>query len=297
MDMRALQIMTEAVAAGMRGEDLGPPVPAEESYPDAWTDEHILKHSTEEQMRSAKAHWWRAPPGPPPEVDPPVRLMMYVSAERMKELKDEASKDLPEGCPFVSTLDALTARIQQVFGNMPLRGSPPPPIRMSQSINVRIGKRLTDPANPDVDLLPSPDVLGNWVHCFPCPPVNVEAMSLGQLAGAFRMQLLNIGPLWHEETRALKKMSAEGDISGALLPGVSPSVQEFVNFTSWQWDASKLSFGGPEPLRQLFFFPGFPLRNAVALNFPMTHEPKGSKAVLFFVSPEVAQQLKQALPL
>eukprot|EP00955_Chlamydomonas_euryale_P109854 365961-Chlamydomonas_euryale.AAC.12 len=36
------------------------------------------------------------------------------------------------------------------------------------------------------------------VHCFPCPPVNVEAMSLGQLAGAFRMQLLNIGPLWHE---------------------------------------------------------------------------------------------------
>eukprot|EP00955_Chlamydomonas_euryale_P109852 365961-Chlamydomonas_euryale.AAC.10 len=50
----------------------------------AWTDEHILKHSTEEQMRSAKAHWWRAPPGPPPEVDPPVRLMMYVSAERMK---------------------------------------------------------------------------------------------------------------------------------------------------------------------------------------------------------------------
>eukprot|EP00955_Chlamydomonas_euryale_P109851 365961-Chlamydomonas_euryale.AAC.9 len=34
MDMRALQIMTEAVAAGMRGEDLGPPVPAEESYPE-----------------------------------------------------------------------------------------------------------------------------------------------------------------------------------------------------------------------------------------------------------------------
>eukprot|EP00955_Chlamydomonas_euryale_P109853 365961-Chlamydomonas_euryale.AAC.11 len=97
-------------------------------------------------------------------IHPAAAQAWYIQGEdsTIRELKDEASKDLPEGCPFVSTLDALTARIQQVFGNMPLRGSPPPPIRMSQSINVRIGKRLTDPANPDVDLLPSPDVLGNW---------------------------------------------------------------------------------------------------------------------------------------
>ena len=62
---------------------------------------------------------------PPPEVmaaliPPLVKLMVLVSEQRLAQLKEEASRTLPPGTPFVSTNDALIARLWQV--GLPGRG-------------------------------------------------------------------------------------------------------------------------------------------------------------------------------
>lgn len=63
---------------------------------------------------------------PPPEamaalIPPLVKLMVLVSEQRLAQLKEEASRTLPPGMTFVSTNDALVARLWQVGLHMLLR--------------------------------------------------------------------------------------------------------------------------------------------------------------------------------
>ena len=181
------------------------------------------------------------PPPPPPKTSRQVKLMAFVSKERLQHLKREAEASIPSSppggggiAPFVSTNDALVARLIQVLGRLDARGVPTGRAMcatLAVDLRPRLKREPIDAAaaataagsasvggpigisdgrsQPDGSLFLDMRTMGNWSTPVKTASMDPLASTLGQLATAVRASITSAPDQGAWDLRALDEMATK----------------------------------------------------------------------------------------
>eukprot|EP00798_Chlamydomonas_sp_ICE-L_P013342 gene13342-19183_t len=226
--------------------------------------------------------------GPPPPLPPLDMATFFVSAKRVKELKQEASKSLPPGTEFISSNDAVMARMTQIVGTLPSRGADGafPPIVNQFPVNVR--GRLTDPRDPS-QLLLTPTHVGNHVVCSLSSPICPVTASLGEIAASLRSAVNS------SAMGALDEYKMMHDLADThfFVPTISPhNVDESTGFSQWDWSHEMLALQGQALVHYLGWVPNLPLRNCFVVHQSFANNQPGL-LLTAYSTPELVKEIKE----
>eukprot|EP00798_Chlamydomonas_sp_ICE-L_P024850 gene24850-10508_t len=226
--------------------------------------------------------------GPPPPLPLLDMATFFVSAKRVKELKQEASKSLPPGTEFISSNDAVAARMTQIVGTLPSRGADgafPPIINL---FPVYVRGRLTDPRDPS-QLLLTPTHVGNHVLASLSSPICPATASLGKIAASLRSAINS------SAMGALDEYKMMHDLADTHLfvPTISPhNVYASTGFSQWDWSQETLALQGQAPVHYLGWMPNPPLRNCFMVHQSFANNQPGL-LLTAYSTPELVKEIKE----
>lgn len=246
---------------------------------------------------------------------PPETVLYYVSEARLAELKDEAMKMLPKasGAPkWISTNDALAARIQQAIGELP-RKYRKKELHVVMDLRKRMTPAMSQPALGNAtwraivhENLSNDELTTSRSADTAAATARSELPPLGLLAADIR-SAINNGLENTEFTREYRWLQ-DNMQQGATIPLVFADFKKLVNshegpllLSHWNWGErgyDDLQFGGgPETASIWHQYACAPATNCVFVVPAGTAAPAGGVLVNITLHRTLAHELRKKTPI